>query len=67
MTHPHNTDQFAQPRDPANAIHLAIGEWEYRGETDAARIAELVKQGWRVVLDDGPRTLLKYTHWERIE
>lgn len=63
----HNTDQFAQPRDPANAIHLAIGSWEYRSETDAAQIAALVKAGWRVVQADGPRTLLKLTHWERVE
>lgn len=63
----HNTDQFAQPRCKETAIHLAIGEWEYRSETDQEQIAALVKAGWRVVQDDGPRTLLKLTHWERIE
>lgn len=63
----HNTDQFAQPRCKANAIHLAIGEWEYRSETDQEQIVALVKAGWRIVQDDGPRKLLKYTHWERIE
>lgn len=67
MTHPHASDAFCQPRCKETAIHLAIGSWEYRSETDAAQIAALVKAGWRVVQADGPRTLLKLTHWERIE
>jgi hypothetical protein len=54
-------DTFGLPRDPANALHIPEGEWEYM----SVGIDDQVPLGWVIVSVCGERVLLKRTHRER--
>lgn len=65
MTRKLVSDAFGLPRDPDNAIHGKVGEWEYAAVTDVRTYIQKLMAGWKVVGACGDHLTMKYTHWER--